>query len=140
MKRGVVLRGVAVALFLASAAWARQQKVEICHLPPDNPANAHTINVSEKALPDHLAHGDAACSCEVADGVNSACGGQFDPTTCECVTVEYLGICVCTDGTEVDECVPVEACGSDLADDCDTFCFYGHGGSQYSTCDPAYCN
>ncbi len=38
--------------------------VTICHIPPGNPANAHTITVSVNALPAHLAHGDFVGSCE----------------------------------------------------------------------------
>ncbi len=33
-------------------------RVMICHIPPGNPDNAHTITVSINALPAHLAHGD----------------------------------------------------------------------------------
>lgn len=39
-------------------------KVAICHIPPGNPANAHTIIVSENAIPAHLAHGDALGVCD----------------------------------------------------------------------------
>ena len=38
--------------------------VTICHFPPGNPANAHTITISVNALPAHLAHGDFIGSCE----------------------------------------------------------------------------
>ncbi|HNZ43394.1 MAG TPA: hypothetical protein PLI16_01305 [Bacteroidales bacterium] len=38
--------------------------VTICHIPPGNPANAHTITISVNALPAHLAHGDFVGSCE----------------------------------------------------------------------------
>ena len=53
---------IALAGFAATAAQAGV-KVEICHVPPGNPANFHSITVSEKALPAHLAHGDLAGSC-----------------------------------------------------------------------------
>jgi hypothetical protein len=32
-------------------------KVLVCHIPPGNPANAHTICISENGVPAHLAHG-----------------------------------------------------------------------------------
>lgn len=32
-------------------------KVAVCHVPPGNPANAHTICISANAVPAHLAHG-----------------------------------------------------------------------------------
>jgi hypothetical protein len=38
-------------------------KVDVCHIPPGNPANAHTINVSVNAVPAHLAHGDNLGAC-----------------------------------------------------------------------------
>ena len=40
------------------------QKVEICHVPPGNPGNAHTICVNESAVADHLAHGCSLGSCD----------------------------------------------------------------------------
>jgi len=33
-------------------------KVTICHIPPGNPGNSHTISVGSPAVPAHLAHGD----------------------------------------------------------------------------------
>jgi hypothetical protein len=42
-------------------------KVTICHIPPGNPSNAHTITVGASAVPAHLAHGDTLGPCpEVA--------------------------------------------------------------------------
>jgi len=41
-------------------------KVTICHRPPGNPSNEHTITVGASAVPAHLAHGDHLGSC--ADG------------------------------------------------------------------------
>lgn len=37
--------------------------ITICHYPPGNPANAHTITVSLAELPAHLAHGDSLGQC-----------------------------------------------------------------------------
>lgn len=39
------------------------QKVEICHTPPGNSGNAHTICVSENAVQDHLDHGCQLGAC-----------------------------------------------------------------------------
>ncbi|HSG98575.1 MAG TPA: hypothetical protein VLB27_00905, partial [candidate division Zixibacteria bacterium] len=36
----------------------KAHKVAICHIPPGNPDNAHTIVVSVRAKDAHLAHGD----------------------------------------------------------------------------------
>ncbi len=42
-------------------------KVTICHFPPDNPDNHHTIEISENDLAEHLAHGDILGSCSLLD-------------------------------------------------------------------------
>ena len=39
------------------------RKVLICHIPPGNPGNAHTISVPQSAVPAHLAHGDSLGAC-----------------------------------------------------------------------------
>jgi hypothetical protein len=38
-------------------------KVTICHVPPGNPDNAHTITIGEAAVRAHLAHGDKCGQC-----------------------------------------------------------------------------
>ncbi|MEA3136448.1 MAG: large repetitive protein, partial [Thermoplasmata archaeon] len=38
-------------------------KVTICHVPPGNPGNAHTLSVGSSAVPAHLAHGDSLGAC-----------------------------------------------------------------------------
>src|SRR6476659_8001022 len=48
-------------------------KVTICHIPPGNPNNAHTITVGASAVPAHLAHGDTLGPCpEVAAAAQNA--------------------------------------------------------------------
>lgn len=47
---------------------ARDRSVEICHIPPGNPVNRHTIEVDESAVSAHLGHGDHTGSCD-DDGV-----------------------------------------------------------------------
>ena len=49
--------------------------VEICHIPPGNPGNAHTIIVGAPAKPAHLAHGDILGAC--ANGANGGNGNGF---------------------------------------------------------------
>ncbi|PYQ02265.1 MAG: hypothetical protein DMF82_16565 [Acidobacteria bacterium] len=46
-------------------AQAAQPKVTICHVPPGNPDNAHTITIGAPAVPAHLANhdGDAVGPC-----------------------------------------------------------------------------
>jgi hypothetical protein len=47
------------------SAQAAREKVTICHVPPGNPANAHTITIGAPAVPAHLANhpGDAIGPC-----------------------------------------------------------------------------
>ena len=40
-------------------------KVTLCHIPPGNPDNAHTISVSVNAVAVHLMHGDHCGPCEL---------------------------------------------------------------------------
>jgi hypothetical protein len=50
--------------FGSTVAWsAPVPKVEVCHIPPGNPENVHTIRISENALPAHLAHSDLVGAC-----------------------------------------------------------------------------
>ena len=46
-----------------------QEKVTICHIPPGNPDNAHTITISIRALPAHQEqHGDKIGECDGGGG------------------------------------------------------------------------
>lgn len=71
MKRKLALAVLLAALAVFGVAVVSadsQGKVDICHVPPGNPANAHTINVSVNAIPAHLAHGDSLGACGDGDG------------------------------------------------------------------------
>lgn len=46
-----------------AATQVQAHKVTICHRPPGNPDNAHTISVGAPAVPAHLAHGDTLGPC-----------------------------------------------------------------------------
>lgn len=65
MKRRCPSLAVLTVLFAltASAAWAGGAKVKVCHIPPGNPSNFHTITISENALQAHLGHGDLPGTC-----------------------------------------------------------------------------
>jgi hypothetical protein len=39
-------------------------KVAVCHIPPGNPANMHTIVIGAAAVKAHLAHGDKLGACQ----------------------------------------------------------------------------
>lgn len=43
-------------------------KVTICHVPPGNPENAHSITINVNALDAHLAHGDTIGDCNGSSG------------------------------------------------------------------------
>jgi hypothetical protein len=82
---------ILVALFAltASAARAGGAKVQVCHIPPGNPANFHTITISENALQAHLDHGDLAGACSA--NCDALCSDPSSCTTGECA-------CPCLDG------------------------------------------
>ncbi|HEY7511168.1 MAG TPA: hypothetical protein VIG50_12995 [Vicinamibacteria bacterium] len=44
------------------------ENVTICHVPPGNPSNAHTITVGAPAVPAHLDHGDTLGECGTGGG------------------------------------------------------------------------
>ena len=54
---------IAVLAVLAATTAQAGNKVEICHIPPGNPDNFHTITINEKAFSAHLAHGDLGRAC-----------------------------------------------------------------------------
>jgi hypothetical protein len=56
---------------------ADTMKTTICHIPPGNPANAHTICVGNPAVAAHLDHGDfvGTCSCTGDGGVTTETDG-----------------------------------------------------------------
>ena len=64
MKRTILLMAAVGLMSVTSAVPAPEQKVTICHIPPGNPDNAHTITVGASAVPAHLAHGDVLDACE----------------------------------------------------------------------------
>lgn len=77
----------------AFAAKGGTAKVTICHIPPGNPANAHTITVSEKAVPAHLAHGDTLGPCLPPPPPTATCAA---PQIDRCIDVD--GTLTPTDG------------------------------------------
>ena len=46
-----------------AAAAAPKEKVDVCHIPPGNEGNAHTLTINGNALKAHLAHGDTEGEC-----------------------------------------------------------------------------
>ncbi len=81
--RSIVKTSLAIALTLLASCMATDDaadpdaverrpppppKVKVCHLPPGNPSAAHTIEVSQSAVPAHLAHGDTVGQCVCPPG------------------------------------------------------------------------
>ncbi len=69
------------AMTLISAA-----KVEICHIPPGNPSNSHTLVVSTNALSAHTAHGDTTGACAASSGSTSGSGSGPAEDPCDLVS------------------------------------------------------
>ncbi len=118
MKRRLPGFIILMALFAltAPAAWAGDNKVQVCHIPPGNPANFHTITISENALPAHLGHGDLAGACFAY--CDSLCSDGNACTIDACDASEH---CVsthppvnCDDGNlcTTDTCDPATGCAS----------------------------
>jgi hypothetical protein len=77
MKSNIILRTLALAAVLCSPAVMKAQpgngngngnagsdkKITICHIPPGNPDNAHTITIDKSAWPAHQKHGDYVGAC-----------------------------------------------------------------------------
>lgn len=90
---GVAVCGQMVTLRLGTPQ--DDGKVTICHVPPGNPKNEHTISVAQSAVDAHLAHGDYLGVCKSAEpatppavdagqlnGVNmAACTGTVEALT-----------------------------------------------------------
>ena len=127
-----------LTLFFISSAFAGSPKVEVCHIPPDDPDNYHTIKINEKALAAHLAHFDLVGACnqfcaELCDDGNACTIDDSDD--CEqngCPVVSEPVDCsdgnLCTD----DLCDPVSGCFNPVAVTCNApdLC-------TSSTCDPS---
>ena len=63
---GILAAFVGVAMLMVPTMPASaEDRVTICHVPPGNPNNRHTITVSASAVPAHLAHGDSLGPCAV---------------------------------------------------------------------------
>lgn len=56
------------------------KKEYVCHIPPGNPANAHTLHIGYPAVDAHLAHGDSLGRCPEAgvSGSRKPCSGKVE--------------------------------------------------------------
>jgi hypothetical protein len=75
---------IGIAGFHIPGAVAGNAKVDVCHIPPGNPENAHTITISENAVSTHLDHGDhlGACDSAPTDVVRES--RDPSPSACTC--------------------------------------------------------
>jgi hypothetical protein len=64
--------------FAAGPPCANPNQTRICHVPPGNPSNAHTICVGDPAVDAHLDHGDWLGTCD--DGATPQPSGTGMPT------------------------------------------------------------
>jgi len=85
------------------------EKVCLCHIPPGNPDNAHTICVSKNAVAAHLAHGDTLGPCtdgpgDLPDAGTDAGSSQDTPDAGVIVTPDSS-----VDGGGSDEPLPQDA-------------------------------
>jgi hypothetical protein len=67
------------AMALSSTSATQGHKTTICHIPPGNPGNAHTITVGNPAVPAHLAHGDYIGACLAHGEMCTGPGGGNNP-------------------------------------------------------------
>jgi hypothetical protein len=69
MKFVLAMTAIFLGLLFPAGAWAtdppsgEHHKVAVCHKPPGNPSNKHTIFIDASAVPAHLAHGDSLGFC-----------------------------------------------------------------------------
>ncbi|MBN8231789.1 hypothetical protein JYK02_30185 [Corallococcus macrosporus] len=71
------LGGAASEVPLADGGTAPDGRVTICHIPPGNPANAHSITVGAPAATAHLRHGDRLGACDGEEPTSD--GGTSEP-------------------------------------------------------------
>lgn len=105
---------------MSEIAFAGSAKVSVCHIPPGNPDNFHTISVGEKALQAHLNHGDleGGCfeNCDTLCNDGDACTQDVvsDPDQCICQQIPGPAVS-CDDGNActVDSCDATDGCAND---------------------------
>lgn len=65
-------------LLFCSTAFGDVVKVDVCHFPPDDLDNFHTIRITENAADSHYNHGDLEGACEVDPADTCPCFSQAD--------------------------------------------------------------
>lgn len=82
------------------------EKVDLCHIPPGNPAAAHVIKVGNPAYDTHLAHGDPPAPCPETEASEY---GYETPSVLLVATVQRKIAYDCRDGDAIfSEWTPLE--------------------------------
>ncbi len=112
-----VFTGVLVFLITFAAPLTHagpKVKVDVCHIPPGNPDNFHTIKINENAVPAHLAHGDVLGVCEdvgplICNDDNMCTVDDFNPGTLIC-QIDVPLDCDDNDPATTDSCASASGC------------------------------
>lgn len=141
----VCMLGLSATVVMPEVAFAGNSKVPVCHIPPGNPDNFHTITVSEKALSAHFNnHGDLGGFCDENCAVLCDDGDACTAPTGECAD----GFCPpelpvdCNDGNlcTVDSCDSLLGCENEPVQCPDgQSCNEGNGLCEDDTLPPPDC-
>jgi len=133
-------------LALASLPALAGNKVDVCHLPPGNPDNWHTISVSSNALGAHLGHGDlegsCAENCEALCDDSDACTQDIESDFNQCIcNAEPRPAVDCDDSNPctVDGCNSEFGCTYDAAAANGDACDDGDPGTSDDVCTDGVC-
>ncbi len=114
MKRRSICTLLLALLSFGAPAWAA--KVTICHVPPGNPSNFHTITISDNALPAHLGHGDLVGACSANCGQLCDDGNACTIDACDagghCAATHPPVNCNDSNACTTDSCNPATGCAS----------------------------
>lgn len=110
---------LAIVVLGVTPASAGGAKVCLCHVPPGNPGNAHTICVGPPAVRAHLGHGDSLGECAVAcggDTGNTCAVDQFCKRDVGLCSQDDRGVCVKVPSTCTGVSNPVCGCNGTTYD------------------------
>ena len=140
--RKLVLAALATGTFLIAYTQlisptqaAPAPKVQVCHFPPGNPGNWHTIEISENAVAKHIEnHGDLLGAC------NAVCAFLCDDGNA--CTIDDTGECEDVGCPGIPEAVDCNDSNSCTADSCDPATGCENNALSGTTCvvsDPGTC-
>jgi len=83
------------------SAIAGAEKVSICHIPPENPSNAHTLSIAPAAVDAHMDHGDYTGECVTPEESGAETASETPSTAAVpgCLCPVGITSCTCVDGT-----------------------------------------